>query len=60
MEENVDTMKWRSESKFSDYTPERQQRSMEYSDNKAFMKSCLNTCIVLGISIGCSIFIVLC
>jgi len=32
---------------------------VEYSDNNAFMKSCLNTCIVLGISIGCSIFIVL-
>jgi len=28
LEENVDTMKWRSESKFSDYTPERQRRSM--------------------------------
>jgi len=33
--------------------------SVPYSDNNAFMKSCLNTCIVLGISIGCSIFIVL-
>jgi len=31
----------------------------ECDDNNAFMKSCLNTCIVLGISIGCSIFIVL-
>ena len=31
----------------------------ECDDNKAFMKSCLHTCIVLGISIGCSIFIVL-
>ena len=28
VEENVDTMKWRSESKLSDYTPERQRRSM--------------------------------
>lgn len=34
--------------------------NIEYDyDNNAFMKSCLNTCIVLGISIGCSIFIVL-
>ena len=31
----------------------------ECDNNNAFMKSCLNTCIVLGISIGCSIFIVL-
>ena len=31
----------------------------DYDDKNAFMKSCLNTCIVLGISIGCSIFIVL-
>jgi hypothetical protein len=110
LEENEDE---RSESKFSDYTPERQRRSMppataefnhsphsivppatarsklpnkfeqmymqrdmdirvtdkitkininieyDYDDNNAFMKGCLNTCIVLGLSIGCSIFIVL-
>jgi len=31
----------------------------DYDDNNAFMKGCLNTCIVLGLSIGCSIFIVL-
>ena len=31
----------------------------DYDDKNEIMKSCLNTCIVLGISIGCSIFIVL-
>jgi hypothetical protein len=31
----------------------------DYDDKNEVMKSCLNTCIVLGISIGCSIFIVL-
>ena len=31
----------------------------DYDDKNEVMKSCLNTCIVLGLSIGCSIFIVL-
>ena len=28
LEENGDTAQWQSESKFSDYTPERKRRSM--------------------------------
>jgi len=31
----------------------------DHDDKNEAMKSCLNTCIVLGLSIGCSIFIVL-
>jgi len=33
VEENVDTAQWRSESKFSDYTPERQRRSIVHNAN---------------------------
>ena len=50
----------RSESKFSDFIPKAPAEGIyDYDDKNEVMKSCLNTCIVLGISIGCSIFIVL-
>ena len=43
VEENVDTAQWRSESKFSDYTPERQRRSMDMDNVGGVTKEIIKT-----------------
>ena len=43
VEENVDTAQWRSESKFSDYTPERQRRSMDMDSVGGVTKEIIKT-----------------
>jgi hypothetical protein len=57
VEENVDTMKWRSESKFSDYTPERQRRSISAKDMSLLKKiELLNKDILKGDDVFLFIF----